>query len=111
MHLLKCQIVSILHSSSIVLKGYHKLSENYKEQLEGKIVEYDEEYKPLFFEEMKDPEFANWTHEYAYVYPNEKIIDPTVENQIERMKGIGEDERYKIKEGEGEEINEVEAKY
>ena len=27
------------------------------------------------------------------------------------MKGIGEDERYKIKEGEGEEINEVEAKY
>ena len=58
MHLLKCQIVSILHSSSIVLKGYHKLSENYKEQLEGKIVEYDEEYKPLFFEEMKDPEFV-----------------------------------------------------
>ena len=111
MHLLKCQIVRILHSSSIVPKGYQKLSENYKDQLEGKIVEYDEEYKPLSFEEMKDPEFANWTHEYAYIYPSGKVIDPSVENQIERMKGIGEDEGYKIKEGEGEEVTEVEAKF
>jgi hypothetical protein len=111
MHLLKCQIVRILHSSSIVPKGYQKLSENYKDQLEGKIVEYDEEYKPLSFEEMKDPEFANWTHELAYIYPNGKIIDPTNENQVERMKGIGEDEGYKIKEGEGEEQNEVDVKY
>ena len=97
MHLLKCQIVRILHSSSIVPKGFQKLSENYKDQLEGKIVEYDEEYKPLSFEEMKDPEFANWTHEYAYIYPSGKVIDPAVENQVERMKGIGEDEGYKIK--------------
>ena len=111
MHLLKCQIVRILHSSSIVPKGYQKLSENYKDQLEGKIVEYDEEYKPLSFEEMKDPEFANWTHEYAYIYPNGKVIDPSIENQVERMKGIGEDEGYKIKEGEGEEVTEVDAKY
>ena len=88
-----------------------KLSENYKDQLEGKIIEYDEEYKPLSFEEMKDPEFANWTHEYAYIYPSGKVIDPSVENQIERMKGIGEDEGYKIKEGEGEEVNEIDAKY
>jgi hypothetical protein len=111
MHLLKCQIVRILHSSSIVPKGYQKLSENYKDQLEGKIIEYDEEYKPLSFEEMKDPEFANWTHEYAYIYPSGKVIDPSVENQIERMKGIGEDEGYKIKEGEGEEVNEIDAKF
>ena len=101
MHLLKCQIIRILHSSSIVPKGYQKLSENFKDQLEGKITEYDEEYKPLTFEEMKDPEFANWAHEYAYIYPNGKIIDPSIENQVERMKGIGEDEGYKIKEGEG----------
>ena len=111
MHLLKCQIIRILHSSSIVPKGFQKLSENFKDQLEGKIVEYDEEYKPLSFEEMKDPEFANWTHEYAYIYPNGKVIDPSNENQVERMKGIGEDEGYKIKEGEGEEQNEVDMKF
>ena len=111
MHLLKCQIVRILHSSSIVPKNFQKLSETYKDQLEGKIVEYDEEYKPLSFEEMKDPEFANWIHEYAYIYPNGKVIDPSVENQIERMKGIAEDEGYKMKEGEGEEQTEVEAKF
>ena len=111
MHLLKCQIIRILHSSCIVPKGYQKLSENFKDQLEGKITEYDEEYKPLSFEEMKDPEFANWTHEYAYIYPNGKIIDPSIEAQMERMKGIGEDEGYKIKEGEGEEQNEVDMKF
>ena len=30
MHLLKCQIIRILHSSSIVPKRYYKLSENFK---------------------------------------------------------------------------------
>ena len=111
MHLLKCQIIRILHSSSIVPKGYQKLSDNFKDQLEGKITEYDEEYKPLSFEEMKDPEFANWAHEYAYIYPSGKVIDPLVENQVERMKGIGEDEGYKVKEGEGEEAQEVDNKF
>ena len=100
-----------MHSSSIVPKGYQKLSENYKEPLEGKIVEYDEEYKPAGFEEMKDPELANWAHEYAYIFPNGLIIDPKNENQVERMKGIAEDEGYKIKEGEGEEATEVDAKF
>ena len=111
MHLLKCQIVRILHSSCIVPKGYQKLSENFKDQLEGKITEYDEEYKPLSFEEMKDSEFTNWIHEYAYIYPNGKIIDPSIENQIERMKGIGEDEGYKLKEGDGEEAQEIDVKF
>ena len=111
MHLLKCQIVRILHSSSIVPKGYQKLSENYKDQLEGKIVEYDEEYKPASFDEMKDPELANWSHEYAYIYPSGKVIDTKAENQIERMKGIGEDEGYKVKEGEGDNVNEIDLKY
>lgn len=111
MHLLKCQIVRILHSSSICPKDYQKPSENFKEPLEGKIVEYNEEYKPMTFEEMKDPEFANWTHEYAYIYPNGKVIDPSIENQVERMKGIAEDEGYKIKEGEGDEAQEVDVKF
>ena len=111
MHLLKCQIVRILHSSCICPKGYQKLSENFKDQLEGKITEFDEEYKPLTFEEMKSPEFENWSHEYAYIFPNGKIIDPTIETQVDRMRGINEDEGYKVKEGEGDEAQEVDMKF
>ena len=111
MHLLKCQIVRILHSSNIVPKGYLKLSENFKEQLEGKVSEYDEEYKSPSFEEMKSPEFESWTHEEAYIFPNGKVIDPANENQVDRFRGIGEDEGYKVKEGVGEDANEIDMKY
>ena len=111
MHLLKCQIVRILHSSCIVPKGYLKLSENFKEQLEGKVTEYDEEFKSPSFDEMKAPEGESWAHEHAYIYPNGKVIDPSIETQVERLKTINEDEGYKIKEGEGENINEIDMKY
>ena len=111
MHLLKCQIVRILHSSCIVPKGYLKLSENFKEALEGKVTEYDEEFKSPSFDEMKGPEGEAWTHEHAYIYPNGKVIDKNIEAQVERLKGINEDEGYKIKEGEGENINEIDMKY
>ena len=111
MHLLKCQIIRILHSSCIVPKGYLKISENFKEQLEGKVTEYDEEFKSPTFEEMKAPECENWVHEHAYIFPNGKVIDPSVEAQVDRLKSISEDEGYKIKEGEGENINEIDVKY
>ena len=111
MHLLKCQIVRILHSSCIVPKGYYKLSENFKEQLEGKITEIDEEFKSPTFEEMKAPEGEGWVHEHAYIYPSGKVIDPTVEAQVDRLKGINEDEGYKVKEGEGDNVNEIDLKY
>jgi radial spoke head protein 4A len=111
MHLLKCQIIRILHSSCIVPKGYYKISENFKEQLEGKVTEIDEEYKSPSFEEMKGPEGESWVHEHAYIYPNGKVIDPSVETQVDRLKGINEDEGYKVKEGEGENVNEIDLKY
>lgn len=111
MHLLKCQIVRILHSSCIVPKGYLKASENYKDQLEGKVTEFDEEYKSPSFEEMKSLEVENWIHEHAYIFPNGKVIDPSIENQVDRMRGIAEDEGYKVKEGEGDNINEIDMKY
>ena len=111
MHLLKSQIVRILHSSCIVPKGYLKVSENFKEQLEGKVTEFDEEYKSPTFEEMKSPEVENWIHEHAYIFPNGKVIDPSIETQVDRMRGIAEDEGYKVKEGEGENINEIDMKY
>ena len=111
MHLLKCQIIRILHSSCIVPKGYYKISENFKEQLEGKVTEIDEEYKSPTFEEMKGPEGESWVHEHAYIYPSGKVIDPSVEAQVDRLKGINEDEGYKVKEGEGENVNEIDLKY
>ena len=111
MHLLKCQIIRILHSSCIVPKGYYKISENFKDQLEGKVTEIDEEFKSPTFEEMKGPEGESWVHEHAYIYPNGKVIDPSIETQVDRLKGINEDEGYKVKEGEGENINEIDLKY
>lgn len=110
-HLLKCQIVRILHSSSIVPKGLYKLSENFKEQLEGKVTEFDEEFKSPTFEEMKSPEAESWVHEHAYIFPNGKVIDPEVEAQVERLKGVNEDEGYKVKEGEGDNAEEKDMKY
>ena len=110
-HLLKCQIVRILHSSCICPKGLYKTDENFKEALEGKVTEFDEEYKSPSFEEMKSPEAENWVHEQAYIFPNGKVIDPENENQVERLKGINEDEGYKIKEGEGENAEEKDMKY
>ena len=111
MHLLKCQIIRILHSSCIVPKGYYKISENYKDQLEGKVTEIDEEFKSPTFEEMKGPEGESWVHEHSYIYPSGKVIDPSVEAQVDRLKGINEDEGYKVKEGEGENVNEIDLKY
>ena len=111
MHLLKCQIIRILHSSCIIPKGLMKLSENFKEQLEGKVTEFDEDFKSPTFDELKSPECENWVHEHAYIYPSGKVIDPSVETQVDRLKTIGEDEGYKIKEGEGENINEIDMKY
>ena len=114
MHLLKCQIVRILHSSNIVPKDYLRIcdAEKFKEQLEGKVTEFNYELeKPMSFEEARSPELENWQHEYGYIYPSGKVIDPSVETQIDRLKGINEDEGYKVKEGEGEDAQEVELKY
>ena len=111
MHLLKCQIIRILHSSCIVPKGYYKISENFKEQLEGKVTEIDEEFKSPTFEELKGPEGEGWVHEHAFMYPSGKVIESAVETQVDRLKGINEDEGYKVKEGEGENVNEIDLKY
>lgn len=114
MHLLKCQIVRILHSSSIVPKEYYKVDEKYAEPpLDNKVYIYNDEYKPsLVFDEMKSIDGDAWVHEHAYILPNGKVIDPNVtEGTVDRMRTINEDEGYKVKEGEGENINEIDLKY
>ena len=105
MHLLKCQIIRILHSCGIAPKGYLKRNENF---LEGKAVDYDEEYKPGAFEDMRNPEGESWVHEHGYIFPNGKVIDLANENQVDRLREISQDEKNKVKEGEGENAEEKE---
>lgn len=113
MHLLKCQIVRILHSSCIVPKEYLKANEKYTEILENKVFTYNDEYKPsLAFDEMKAIDGDAWVHEHAYILPNGKVIDPTVtEGAVDRCRTINEDEGYKVKEGEGDNMTETDLKY
>lgn len=100
-HLLKCQILRIMHSSCIVPEGYLRASDKYQEELAGKITEFaDGEYQVGSFEDMKTED--KWTHEYAYIYPNGKIVVDTSalpENvpAVDRLRKIAEDEGFKRK--------------
>ena len=49
--------------------------------------------------------------QHAYIYPNGNVIDPSIETQVDRLKGINEDEGYKVKEGEGENAEEKDYKF
>jgi hypothetical protein len=102
-HLLKCQVLRIMHSSSIVPDGYLRASDKYQEDLAGKITEVNtDDYQPGAFEDMKTDD--KWVHEYAYIYPNGKIIDPSIQEQVERMKKIS-DEVYQKMDKEGNPID------
>jgi len=97
-HLLKCQILRIMHSSSIVPEGYLRPSDKYGDELAGKITEFaDGEYAVGSFEDMKTEE--KWVHEYAYIFPNGKIVMtgdlPEGVTAIDRLRKIGEDEGFK----------------
>jgi hypothetical protein len=54
-------------------------------------------------DELKAEE--KWVHEYAYIFPNGRIIDPSQENQVPRMQAIASDT------GEKEPGKEEEIKY
>lgn len=43
------------------------------------------------FEDLVNPE--KWVHEYAYIYPNGKLLDIQNENQIARLAAITSDQR------------------
>ncbi len=94
-HLLKCQIIRIMHSSSIVPEGYLRANAKYEGDLADKVTEYNDEFQMPAFEEMK--QINKWVHEYAYINPKGKIIDTSEEAvQVERMRNIEQDEGYKI---------------
>ena len=106
-HLLKCQVLRIMHASSIVPDGYLRLSDKFGEELQGKITEFaDGEYQIGAFEDMKTED--KWSHEHAYIYPNGKIVVDTgalPENvpAVDRLRKIVDDEGFKRKDGDNEE--------
>jgi hypothetical protein len=106
-HLLKCQILRIMHSSNIVPDNFLKISDKEQEELAGKITEFaDTDYQVGSFEEMKTED--KWSHEYAYIYPNGKIIVdpgslPEGVTAVDRLRKIGEDEGYKKLDKDGNE--------
>jgi hypothetical protein len=98
-HLLKCQILRVMHSSWIVPDGYLRTNPKFVEDLDNKVTEFNDEYQPAPYEDMKSDE--KWVHEFAYIFPNGKIIDATQENQIGRMESISKDEGYQKMNEEG----------
>lgn len=100
-HLLKCQILRIMHSCFISPEGFLKIKqienseEIYGVDLNDRVAMYDEEYKPnLSVEEMIS--LDKWVHEYPYIYPNGKIIDLDSQEPIPILRPIGQDNRKKL---------------
>jgi hypothetical protein len=58
--------------------------------LQDKVTEYNEEYQPLTLEDVRTED--KWVHEYAYIFPNGKIIDSTQDTPIARLQSISQDE-------------------
>jgi hypothetical protein len=96
-HLLKCQILRIMHSSSIVPESYLKSNPKYEGDLADKVTIYNDEFQMPAFEELKGETGGKWVHEYAYINPKGKIIDTTEDAvQVERMRSIEQDEGLKV---------------
>jgi hypothetical protein len=96
-HLLKCQILRIMHSSWIVPENYLRSSDKFEGDLQDKVTEYNDAFEMQTFEDMKTEK--SWVHEYAYINPKGKIIDTSeemAEFQAERLRSIESDEGYKV---------------
>jgi hypothetical protein len=102
-HLLKCQILRIMHSSWIVPDGYLRSNAKFEGDLQDKVTEYNDTFEMPQFEDIKAE--RSWIHEYGYINPKGRIIDTSEdmgEFQVERMRTIEADEGYKvIKDGKG----------
>lgn len=97
-HLLKCQILRIMHSCFIVPDGYLKTKavENAEEiygiDISDKVTQVDEEFKlTATNEELLS--LDKWVHEFAFIYPSGKIFDAEAQDQIARLRAISQDLR------------------
>jgi len=83
-HLLKCQILRIMHSTNIVPDGYLeiKIVDNSQEvfgvDLTDKLTQCKEDFiMPTTLDELLNIE--RWVHQYAYIFDNGKIIESNSE--------------------------------
>lgn len=98
-HLLKCQILRIMHSCFVVPEGYleTKNIENSEEvygiDIGDKVTQVAEGFVfPTSNEELMS--LDRWVHEFSYIFPNGKIIETDPEaTQVPRMRSIGQDNR------------------
>lgn len=98
-HLLKCQILRIMHSCFIAPNGYLELKpfENSEEEfgvdLSDKVTQVSEEFKvPQSNDELQNLE--GWIHRYNYIYDNGRIIETNPDaSKIEVMQSIANDKR------------------
>ena len=90
-HLLKCQILRIMHGSFIVPNGYLKIKGEVEEGMDGKIVENDNDYVMPVLEELNAQD--KWVHEYANILLSGRIIHLKAETD-EAMNELLEKDKY-----------------
>ena len=90
-HLLKCQILRIMHGSFIVPSGYLKIKGEVEEGMDGKIVENDNDFVMPVIEELNSQE--KWVHEYANILLAGRIIHLKAETD-EAMNELLEKDKY-----------------
>ena len=98
-HLLKCQVLRIMHGCFVVPDGYletkniENSEETYGVDIGDKVTQVKEDFQfPNTSEALLT--LDTWVHEFAYIFPNGKIIEVDPEaTQVPRMRSIGQDNR------------------
>lgn len=98
-HMLKCQVLRIMHACFIVPDGYlesktvDKVEEIYGLDISDKLTQVKEDFVvPTSNEELLS--IDKWNHEFNYIYPNGKIIETNTEaEKIPAFRGISQDTR------------------
>lgn len=100
-HLLKCQLLRIMHACWIVPDGYCKTKqiadseEIYGLDLNDKVTQTDEEFNlSATNEELLS--LDKWVHEFGYIYPGGRLVEPeSGQDPIARLRAISQDARKK----------------
>jgi Radial spokehead-like protein len=91
-HLLKCQILRILHGSFIVPSGLYAIkSEVADDELQNKLTELDPNFVMPQIEELNSSE--KWVHEYANILQSGRIIHLKAETE-EAMVELLDKDKY-----------------
>ena len=103
-HLLKCQIVRMMHGANIVPADYLRAKQA-EGDLENRLVEYNDEFIAGTLEDMNSQE--KWVHEHGNILQVGRLIylnqgDPEKlaammekEPYVDRLRAIATDERIK----------------